>query len=847
MSIAPGTQIGRYEVIEPIGAGGMGEVYRAHDQRLRRDVALKILPGDLASDSSRRTRFEHEARSLAALNHSNILNVYDAGTDGPVVYIVTELVAGRPLRGKLPVAEAIDAARQIACGLAAAHSAGVTHRDLKPDNILRTREGRLKIVDFGLAKTQERSDTISKSSETQTVLTQPGLVVGTLGYMSPEQVRGAKVDARSDIFNFGLILYEMLSGERAFQRTTAIETLHAILKDLPPPLPVSIPAALQRIVWRCLEKDPERRFQTATDAGFALSLVAEQAGGPALPGNERKNRERLAFLAAGTVLLIGAVLAGHWWWTAPRPQSWSGVALGGPEFSYSPQVSPDGHTLAMVGAIQDCLQPIVMTPATGNYAILSQDRTHGYAHSVTWSPDGAVLYFARLAGGPAGVFSVPALGGEVRLLLPNAAAPRALRDGSLLLNRMNENRRFQVYRFWPESGRLEALPFLLRDENRFANTAAVPFPDGKRALIYAINVRAPAGELPHLYVLDLDTGASQQLPSELENGLFAIEVSRRGAILLSRRRGQLYEVVETMGTAAPARVLFTTTIPVTIMSGAADGSIYADQQQRSGEVIRFSPAGGAVEIVARIPEVASAALAVLPDGRAVLGQVIAGKTHLVAVEKGKNPVDLLTTTEEINRPFAANAAEVAFALGGPQWDTIGVASLTTGRITRRISPGKGLLTSVAFSPISELIYFSAGGYIWSVDPSGRIEKLAVGDSVAAGRDFLSVRSRENGTQHLYRVPLKGGAGIEVQHKEPLHNLNISPNSIAPDGRILSSVAPVDSWFFPPAMTGKSGRLERISIDYQGDIHSMAWTPDGKVIALTQVVRARVWKFTPQPR
>ena len=501
----------------------------------------------------------------------------------------------------------------------------------------------------------------------------------------------------------------------------------------------------------------------------------------------------------------------------------------------------------MVGAIQGCGQPIVMTPGTGNYAILSQDRAHGYAHSVTWSPDGAVLYFARLAGGPTGVFSVPALGGEVRMLLPNAAAPRALRDGSLLLNRMNQNRRFQVYRFWPESGRLEALPFLLRDENRFAQSAAVPFPDGKMALIYAINARGHEGELPHLYMMDLDTGTSRQLPSELENGLFAIEVSRTGTILLSRRRGQLYEVVAPMGSATPARVLFTTTIPVTVMSGAADGSIYADQQQRSGEVIRFSPEGGAVEIVARVPEVMLGALAVLPDGRAVIGQVIAGRTHLVAVEKGKNPVDLLTTTEEINPPFAATTAEVAFALGGPQWDTIGLASLTTGRITRRIRAGKGLLTSVAFSPIGELIYFGAGGYIWSVDLGGRIERVAVGDSVAAGRDFLAVRSRVSGMQHLYRVLLNGGPSIEVQHDEPLHNLNISPNSIAPDGRILSSVAPIDSLFFPPAMTGKSGRLERISIDYQGDIHSMAWTPDGKVIALTQVVRSQVWKFTPHPR
>ena len=489
-----------------------------------------------------------------------------------------------------------------------------------------------------------------------------------------------------------------------------------------------------------------------------------------------------------------------------------------------------------------------MTPVTGNYAILSQDRTHGYAHSLTWSPDGLVLYFARLAGGPAGIYSVPALGGEERLVVPNAAAPRAVRDGSLLLNRMNEDRRFQVYHFWPESGRLEALPFLLRDEGRYAHSVAVPFPDGKSALIYAISAGAPPGELPHLYVVDLASRASRRLSPDLENGLFAIEVSRTGTIFLSRLRGQMYEVVAVPENGAPpGRLLFTTTIPVTVMSGAADGSIYADQQERSGEVIRFSANGGPVEIVARIPQVAPAALTVLPDGRAVVGQVIAGRTHLFAVEKTKNPVDLLTTTEEIRRPFAASRSEIAFALDGPRWDTIGVASLASGRITRRIPAGKGLLTSIAFSASGEFIYFGAGGFIWRVDGGGRMERVTIGDSVAAGRDFLAVRSRENGVQRLYRMPLDGSPSIEVPHSEPLHNLNISPNAIAADGRILTSVAPVDLWFFPPAITGKSGRLERISIDYQGDIHSMAWTPDGGIVALTQVVRSRVWKFSPQPR
>jgi len=485
--------------------------------------------------------------------------------------------------------------------------------------------------------------------------------------------------------------------------------------------------------------------------------VAIQDGGSAPRiASHTNSRGRVVWLAAVPLLLIAGAFASHVWWRSPDPQSWEGVQLGGPEFSYGPQISPDGHTLAMIGVLNDCGQPIVITPATGNYAVLSQDRAHGYAHSVTWSPDGAVLYYARLAGGPLGIFSVPALGGESRLLLSGAAAPKAVRDGSLLLNRMNEERRFQVYRFWPDSGRLEALPFLARDENRFAQHAGVPFPDGKRALLYAVPKGAPAEELAHLYVVDLVTGSSRRLSPELETGLFSIEVSRSGAILLSRRRGQLYEVAELPETGTPpARVLFTTTIPVTIMSGAADGSIYADQQDRSGEVIRFSPAGGPVEIVARMPQVASAALAVLPDGRAVIGQIIGGRTHLVAADKGKSPAELLTTTEQISGPFAASSSEVAFALDGPRWDTIGVASLATGRIVRRISAGKGLLTSIAFSPTEEIMYFGAGGFIWKVDRGGRIERVAAGDSVAAGRDFLAVRSRENATHHLYRVPIHG--------------------------------------------------------------------------------------------
>jgi serine/threonine protein kinase len=220
------TRLGPYQIIGPIGAGGMGEVYRARDTRLNRDVAVKVLPSDVAHDPARRHRFEEEARAVAALNHPNILSVFDVGDD----YMVTEIVEGESLRdAHLTQRKTVETVAQIADGLAAAHDAGITHRDLKPDNVLLTRDGRVKILDFGLA----RVNASSAGQETRTI-TDPGTVMGTPGYMSPEQVRGQVVDHRSDIFSLGIILYELLSGKRAFQGESSADMMTAILREDPP-------------------------------------------------------------------------------------------------------------------------------------------------------------------------------------------------------------------------------------------------------------------------------------------------------------------------------------------------------------------------------------------------------------------------------------------------------------------------------------------------------------------------------------------------------------------------------------------------------------------------------------
>src|SRR5450631_4459338 len=267
MTLIPGTKLDGYEVLSLLGTGGMGEVYRARDSVLKREVAIKVLPSFVSRDPDRLSRFEQEAQAAAALDHPNILAVHQCGTFDGAPYLVSELLVGESLRhalqrGPLPVRKVIDYAVQITHGLAAAHDHGIVHRDLKPENLFVTKDGRVKILDFGLAKLIQLQADSDGNAPTLPHGTDPGMVMGTAGYMSPEQVRGFTVDHRADIFAFGTILYEMLSGSRAFQRSTSVETMTAILNDDPPAISQTgshIPPAVQRVVNRCLEKNPEQR------------------------------------------------------------------------------------------------------------------------------------------------------------------------------------------------------------------------------------------------------------------------------------------------------------------------------------------------------------------------------------------------------------------------------------------------------------------------------------------------------------------------------------------------------------------------------------------------------------
>ena len=320
MALTSGTKLGPYEIQSPLGGGGMGDVYRARDTRLGRDVAIKVLPEALAKDTDRLRRFEQEARTIATLSHPNILGIHDIGTYAGAPFLVSELLEGQTLRekleaGPLPLRRAVEYALGIAQGLAAAHEKGIVHRDLKPENVIVTRDGRVKVLDFGLAKLASSTESQEAAVTLTSPATLPGTVMGTVGYMSPEQVRGEPTDARSDIFSFGAVLYEMLTGKRAFKRDTAAETMTAILREEPPELSEIAwpgPPGLQRILGRCLEKNLERRFRSASDLAFAIESLSGTSATTPVPGIGRPKAKRVWLLWAVTSLGVLALTAAVW-------------------------------------------------------------------------------------------------------------------------------------------------------------------------------------------------------------------------------------------------------------------------------------------------------------------------------------------------------------------------------------------------------------------------------------------------------------------------------------------------------------------------------------------------------
>ncbi len=458
MALEPGSRLGPYEILAPLGAGGMGEVYRARDERLEREVAIKVLPADLAEDADRLARFEREAKAVASLSHPNILAIHDFGREGTVTFAVTELLEGDTVEeligaGGVPQRKAIDYCRQIANGLAAAHDKGVVHRDVKPANVIVNREGRVKILDFGLAKleplTDDEAPTMAAISGAGTA---PGAVLGTVGYMAPEQVRGLEADHRADIFSLGAILYELLSGQRAFRAESAVETMSAILKEDPPELSSTVeqlPSGLESVVQHCLEKNPEERFQSARDLAFALDSVSRvsHSGLRAVQADLPKQQRRLPWIwAAGLALIALAIgLTAGAWLRRGEPKT-------PPDFDpltfrrgtvFTARFAPDSQTV-IYGAAWEGQSMELFTTQLGNPGSRSLDL--GESDVLSISPNGelAISIGRRFVAGfeTSGTLArVSLAGGAPRVLLENVHEADWGPDGeSLAVSRLVDGR-----------------------------------------------------------------------------------------------------------------------------------------------------------------------------------------------------------------------------------------------------------------------------------------------------------------------------------------------------------------------------------------------------------------------
>ncbi len=580
--LAAGSKLGPYEILGQIGAGGMGEVYRAKDPRLGRDVAIKVLPASFSADGDRLRRFEQEAKAAGLLNHPNITIVYDIGQHDGAPYVVQELLEGETLRAELAAGrfsprKAIDFGTQIANGLAAAHDKGIVHRDLKPENLFVTKEGRVKILDFGLAKlTQTEAGSGPQTNlPTATAGTEPGVVMGTLGYMSPEQIKGKPADPRSDIFAFGAILYEMLAGRRAFHADSAGETMAAILKEEPPDLSVTnqaISPALERIVRHCIEKNPERRFQSAHDLAFDLEAVSGTSGMSAAAASasvRSRGARRIAAMAGAAILLAaGAFWVGRRSGPGPKPTEPAnhmrvtfrrgnvlfarftadgqnvvyGAAWGDrPAEIYTAHLgSPESRPLGIPGA------SLLAVSSTGELAIL-QKKTNLFG----------VIGTGTLARVPLG-------GGAPRLLLDDAVAADWSPDGSQLavLRRVQDSFVLEypigkpIYR----SGNNLTMPRVSPDGERVAliEGGGVPMviavdrsgkktelsrnwifadslawhPSGRELWVVGVGTSEPGGPVMALWGLDL--GGRRRLVASLTDLEVLNDIARDGRVLVER-------------------------------------------------------------------------------------------------------------------------------------------------------------------------------------------------------------------------------------------------------------------------------------------------------------------------
>jgi Tol biopolymer transport system component len=803
--LAPGTSLGPYEIVALLGAGGMGEVYRARDQRLGRQVAVKILPDSVSEDPRRVARFEKEARALAALSHPNILAIHDFGRSDGRLYAVTELLDGETLRDRMagePMAwrKAAEIAAAIADGLASAHAAGIVHRDLKPENVFLTSDGRLKILDFGLAKSTEpvSENAVTVTSPSGGAVSVDGEVVGTLSYMAPEQLRGQKVDGRTDIFALGSVLYEMLSGKRPFAGPTPADTLSAILHGEPHPLETSsvspVPPALAGIVSRCLEKRPEDRFDTAHDLAIALRSISSGEM-PVVRKESHWRPARRALLAAGVVAAatLAAVAILLLWrglsrgrearemaWEPPRQ------ITSAPGWDAEPEFSPDGAFVAYSANASGNTDIWVVDPEAGEPLRLTDDAAED--RRPAWFPDGRTIAFSSNRNGPVSLWKIPRLGGSAALLVENADMPAISPDG----------------------GRIA---FTRPDAAEDLRIWVAPIPDPSRALRLT-------GEADGLW--------THLNPAWSPDGTTICYSGHRDLWLVPSAGGKARRL--TRENARDREPVF-----------SPDGEyvFFSSDRTAPNSIWRVPVAGGAAERVT-----SGTGTAVHPslsrDGRRLVFSNLMVDRHVIILDRRTGSVCRIASSRIDETPaLAPDGSAVVYASDRSGKSDLWIENLESGcsakKPARRLTGLDTDPATPAFSPDGKWIAFyrpvagqrdiqavSAGGGAPVTVVGGPSDELHPAYS-PDGTKMAFVSSR-SGRDRIWIVPIH--VGMPVGEPWPLTGGELPDlfPSWSPDGGRLAFMRAEDLWVTDVAKDAKPQRLTS-----GAGIHHLTWDSDGKAL------------------
>jgi Tol biopolymer transport system component len=798
--LSPGTRLGPYEILSPLGAGGMGEVYLARDTRLGREVAVKVLPEGLSADPERLKRFEKEARSTSALNHPNIVTIHEIGSEGGVSYIAMERVAGSTLRelltaGLLPVKKILSIAAQVAEGLAKAHAAGIVHRDLKPENLMVTPDGLVKILDFGLAKLAGPPEASGDVSIAPTVSggTEPGMVMGTVAYMSPEQAAGKPLDFRSDQFSLGAVLYEMVARRRPFERATRPETLTAILREEPEPLSsaaLATPAPLRWIVERCLAKDPDERYASTRDLARDLSETATRLSSIFAPGPAAADvaPRKKALARMGLVLLgaaLGLLAAGVAVWVRGLGRAEAPPRLMRATFSpglqEQPAFSPDGKFLAYVTDERGNLDIVVQARAGG--AAIRVAATDADEAQPAWSPDGTKIAFCsardhggrlnfalgqealtELVDGRGGdLFIAPALGGTAVKLVDNGYYPAWSPDGKRIVFQSDRGGKWDLWTISSDGGE----PVRLTNDAEFDYQPSWS-PDGRwiaygSGVAGATNVRVvPAAggapvELTHGTTFVLHPSWSPDGHSILYSALD--NVTNLWELPVSRGRS--------VGPPQPVTLGGGQDVDATV---SRDGKSIAFATTRTnGDIWEMSLPSGVLRQVTsettleQYPELS-------PDGKTLLAESDrTGQLAIWTLDLSGRFLEKISTIEPTGAHWSPDGRQVSYILGG----TIRIHAL--GNVSG-VDTGVRTASPAPFSPDGTMLAFAAPGdsalSVYTI-ASHAVRRLgavpgAKSPEVATwspdGRALVAHVSRET-TRELWIFPTDGSAPKRLTNGE----------------------------------------------------------------------------------